>query len=113
MGFMIYCNNKGCRKEQEPFLDISDNEVYCSECGGQIKEVTIFAKTQMKAMGQIKRERKVQQAFSVSCGPCKLAATPTLVGKVLCCPKCKVEHVNLSKPMASAIKEYLRTIPKS
>ena len=110
---MVYCNNKGCGKEQEPLLDVSDNEVYCSECGGNIKEVTVFAKTQMRSMGQIKRERRVQQAFAVACSPCKLAATPMLIDKKLCCPKCKTEHTNISKPMIAAIKEYLKTIPRS
>ena len=54
MGFLVYCNNKGCGKEQEPLLDVSDNEAYCSECGGKVN-VTVFAKSQMKALGQVKR----------------------------------------------------------
>jgi len=111
MGFLVYCNNKGCGKEQEPLLDVSDNEAYCSECGGKVN-VTVFAKSQMKALGQVKRERRVQQAFAIKCEPCKLASTPMLVDNKLCCPKCKTEHANLSKPMQSAVKEYLRTIPK-
>jgi hypothetical protein len=108
MGFVVYCDNKGCGKMQEPLLDLTDNEVYCSECSGKISTMTPFAKTQMKSSGQIKRAKRTQQAFSLQCD-CGHAAQPKLLKDKLVCIKCEKEFDGLGAPRTHAIKEWLRS----
>ena len=113
MPFTIFCNNKGCGKEQQPYLDVASMNVHCAECGKVIPEVTIFAKNQMKAMGQVKKVQQVQQAFAVECQQCKRQAQPKLAQNKLVCPHCSKEHDELEKPYAYAIKQYLIAHPRS
>lgn len=115
MAFVIFCDNKGCKKpEQEPLLDVATNKVYCSECGGEIKSVTTFAKASMRGMGQVKREAKSQQAFSVKCNGCSKTNQPLLKKTLLLCPNCGREHDGIPKTYAHAIKQFLMTnVPKS
>ena len=113
MAFTIYCNNKGCGKEQQPFLDVASNDVYCAECGKVIPEVTIFTKNQMKAMGQVKRVQKTQTAFAVECQQCKRQQQPKVIKGKLTCPQCGDEHKHLDKPYAYAIKQFLNAFPRS
>lgn len=107
--FLIYCDRKGCGKDQEPLLDVSTNEVICSECGGEIKSVTSFTKVQMKSMGQIKRAEKKQQAFAVKCQGCNRMAAPniSLENKILC-SMCSVEILNLPKPFEQVIRSHIK-----
>ena len=108
--FSIYCDNKGCGKQQEPMLDLDTNEVICSECGKPIKCVTQFAKVQMRALGQIKRSGDRQKAFSVKCPHCEKEGQPKCGdGDKLLCSICGKELDHLSKPYKSAVLEYLRT----
>ncbi len=107
MPFMIYCNNKGCGKNTEPLLNIETNEAECVECGAIINSVTSFAKTQMKTMGQIKRDDKKQQAFSVQCKFCKKSVLPEVNGKIVLCSLCKNE-LNISIHYANLIKDKLK-----
>jgi ribosomal protein L34E len=108
MGFRIFCDQKGCRKEMEPALDKTDNKVYCTECGKEIHCVTEFAKNQMVSLGMVKRESKRQQAFSVRCNKCNKENPPTLKKDRLHCAHCDAEIEGLSAPFALAIKEFLR-----
>lgn len=113
MGFVMYCDNKGCGKSQEPYLDKETDQVYCAECGETIKNVTQFAKNSMRGMSQFKKTVKAQQAFSVKCESCSKTAQPKLLKKTLLCPHCGKEHKTLQAPYAHAIKEYLLSNPVS
>lgn len=113
MAFVMYCSNKGCGKETEPLLDLSSDEVFCSNCGKAIEAVTSFAKTSMKTLGQIKRAAKAQQAFSVVCANCKHQAQPKLESNLLVCPHCSRAHQNLAAPYVAVIKQYLLANPKT
>jgi len=111
--FVVYCDNKGCGKHQEPKLDLETNEAICAECGEPIKSVTEFAKTQMRALGQIRRDDKRQQAFAVKCDKCNTEGPPKLI-KVdkedkLVCFKCGKELDKLSAPYRQTVLEFLRT----
>lgn len=108
MPFTIRCNNKGCGKEQEPYLDVASMEVHCAECGKIMPDVTIFAKNQMKAMGQVKRLNRTQKAFPVECQTCTKMEQPILINGKLSCSFCKSEHTHLPAPYAYAIKQYLK-----
>jgi hypothetical protein len=108
MGFRIFCDNKGCRKEMEPVLDKADGKVYCTECAKEVHNMTEFAKNQMVSLGQVKREQKQQKAFSVKCEACKKENPPTMTKGKLYCVSCNTELTNLSAPFAQAIKEFLR-----
>jgi len=108
MPFSVYCDNKGCGKNTEPLLNLETNEAECVDCGGVIKSITSFAKIQLKSLGQIKRDDKKQQAFSVQCKACKKAAVPEInsEGTILCslC-KCKLD---ISGPYANLIRERFK-----
>ena len=109
MAFLIYCDNKGCGKDQEPLLDVLSDEVYCVECGKTIKSVTSFAKKQMKTLGQIRRDEKKQQAFAVKCNVCKKESPPTVEKNgMIVCSLCKNELIDLPKPFAQVIKNHFR-----
>ena len=101
----MFCNNKGCYKEQEPLLDIENNLVHCTECGLEIKDVSKFVKVQMQTIGQVKREI-VNQTFAVKCTECNKSATPKLEKGELVCKFC-AHKLELSGPYAYAIKQYL------
>jgi uncharacterized Zn finger protein (UPF0148 family) len=109
MGFLVYCDNKGCGKDQEPLLDLETNEVVCRECSKPIKSVTPFAKAQMKALGQIKRQTQRQEAFSVKCATCQKQGQPKLneQGQIIC-SFCRKEMTEIPKPFQQVIKTNLR-----
>ncbi|HLG28222.1 MAG TPA: hypothetical protein VI423_10590 [Paenisporosarcina sp.] len=113
--FVICCDNKKCGKSQEPLLDKVTNEVFCSECGSVITNVTEFAKNSMRSLSQFKRTTKTQQAFAVKCNGCNKTAQPklskTTAAMTLVCPHCGREHDGLQAPYAHAIKQYLLTNP--
>jgi NMD protein affecting ribosome stability and mRNA decay len=108
MGFNIQCDNKGCHKYQEPKLDVETNEALCDECGEPIKSVTIFAKTQMRHMGQIYRgAEKKQQAFAVTCKACNKHGRPKVANqKDLMCAFCGVE-LELAGPFKQTLLTFL------
>jgi ribosomal protein L34E len=105
MPFMMNCTNRGCGKHQSPVLDQKDNEVYCSECGGKIAQVSPFTKTQMKSLGQIKKPTK--SAYSVRCDKCRQEALPKIVNNALICSWCDNPHKNISAPFAILIKKAI------
>lgn len=85
MSFLMPCNNKGCGKTQAPYLNKKDNKVYCSECDGEIPNVSHFAKHQMKTLKQYKSEKK---SFAVRCDKCKKESRPTISKDELYCGEC-------------------------
>lgn len=109
MAYLVYCENKGCGKHQEPALDPDTNEVLCSNCGKDIKSISSFAKRQMKAMGLVKKASPKTQVFSVNCNSCKKTATPSLKDNKLACSNCSEELKNIPKPYEHAVREYLKT----
>lgn len=111
MGFIMYCDNKKCGKSQEPYLDKETDEVFCSECGNTITNVTQFAKNSMRGMSQFKKTVKAQQAFTVKCEGCSKMSQPKLHKNTLICPHCGKEHKTIQAPMAHAIKQYLISNP--
>jgi ribosomal protein L34E len=106
MAFLVYCDNKGCFKQQEPTLDIASNEVHCAECGGVIKSITSFAKAQMKSLGQIKKATK--KAYSIKCDSCSKQEVPVLDGDSLTCAACKKPLNNVSKEFKPLIIQHLK-----
>jgi ribosomal protein L34E len=106
MPFNMNCNNKGCGKWQTPFLDLKDNEVYCSDCGKVITPVSHFTKVQMKSLGQTRKPPK--SAYSVRCDKCKQEALPKLgLNKELVCSVCDNPHKNISVPFAILIRNAI------
>lgn len=112
--FRIYCDNKGCGKDMEPLLNINTNDVECTECGRAIKSITSFTKSQMKSIGQIKRDEKAKQAFSVQCRSCMKESAPKLGDKnEIRCSVCNHHLDYLSAPYAHAVREFLLTRQKN
>jgi len=124
MGFMTWCDNKGCRKQMEPVLDKDSNEIICTECNQPINSTTDFMKRQMVSLGQVKRADKPRQAWSVKCQACNREGSPELnsadekdannrVVVKLMCGHCKTELTELNKPFAEQVKQNLLTQRKN
>lgn len=106
MPFLTFCDNKGCMKHQTPLLDTETNEALCEECGRPIKNITEFAKRQMKSLGQTAK-KKTKSSFAVKCQKCSSEQTPSLNGDEFCCGRCG-EKLNIS----AAFERMLRTTLK-
>lgn len=105
--FRIHCTNKGCRKESEALLNTETNEVECAECGKNI-DVPSMTKVSMLGIGQIKRTKKSEKAFSVECKKCKKVSVPALNDdKDIVCGKCGLV-LDVSLPFANLIREKLK-----
>lgn len=108
MTFRVFCDQKGCRKEMFPVID-KQGKVYCTECDAEISNVTQFMKNQMVSLGQVKREQKKQQAFSVKCNSCLKENPPVLKKNELFCSSCGADMKHLPAPFAHGIKEFLKS----
>ena len=108
MGFHVFCDNKGCRKDKEPLLDVESDKVFCTECGNSINSITRFAKVQMKTLGQIKRNTGHQESFAVECTSCNKAARPIIDDDKLKCSFCNTEFKNLSKSYIQAFASFYK-----
>ena len=125
MGFRTYCDityvedgKEGkCREEMEPTIDKNTQEVFCA-CGRKMTNqncVTEFAKRQMLAMGQVRRDEQKRQAYSVKCSNCQKENPPALAkdNSTLLCPLCNAELSQLNKPFAQLIRDNLRAQKKA
>jgi hypothetical protein len=110
MGFSMPCNNKGCGKIQEPYLDVADDKVYCSLCDKEIVGITYFVKAQMKSNKQF-RQRQTK-SFAVKCQKCGKEDRPKLVGQDIVCTGCNKSLDHLSEPFKIMLREKLRTADK-
>lgn len=106
MAFSITCTNKGCFDTMEPRLDTNTDKVYCTSCGKEIKEVTIFTKTQMKALGQTLKNVQKTKAFSVACENCKRLTQPKPLKDKFFCRECGKE-MKIAPSFAAAIRTTL------
>lgn len=107
MAFIIQCDNRGCLQSQAALLDVESNEVTCAECGNVIKNVTHFAKIQLKSLGQTTKRVKSQQTYSVKCNNCSASGTPVLADNILKCKSCNKELTNLSSTFVTLLKNVL------
>jgi len=103
----MVCNNKGCGKQMEPYLDPKDDKVYCSACDKEMTNVTHFVKVQMKALKQFKQKNTI--SFGVKCQKCGKEDRPKVVGEDIVCPSCKKPHEHLSEPFKIMLREKLKT----
>lgn len=110
MPFSINCNNKGCGKQQEPYLNVKDDKVYCSLCDREIINISYFTKVQMKSLKQFKQKSPVP--FSVKCNKCDREDKPKLIKDDLVCSSCNKPLDNLSIPFKNMLKEKLKTPDK-
>lgn len=101
------CTNKGCGKIQEPYLDPTDDKVYCSLCDRELLNITHFVKIQMKMMKQFRQ--KAPKPFAVKCQSCKREEQPKVVGEDIVCPACGKKHDHLSEPFKIMLRDKLRT----
>ena len=110
MPLRTFCDNKGCRKEMAPVIDKATEIVYCTECGEPINTLTPFARRQLVSLGQVKKNEKRTQAWSVKCHECEKEGPPELdkAGDTLVCSYCKHELDKLSKPYAQVVKQNLQ-----
>lgn len=106
MGFLINCTNKGCGKQQEPFLDLQTNEVHCAECDGIIANISPFAKNQMRSNKQIRKSNP--QAFTIKCNLCKKEVIPKEVNNDIVCGSCNQPLKQLTSFFKSMLKENLK-----
>ena len=107
MAFLLNCDNKGCNKVSEAKLDVNSNQVICSECGGEIKNVSSFAKNQMKALGQTMKSAAKQKPYAVKCGNCDETDTPKLENNKIVCVKCGAPS-KMSAPFEKMLREHIK-----
>lgn len=110
MPFSLPCNNKGCGKIQEPYLDPQDNKVYCSLCDAEMLNITIFVKNQMKMNKQFRQ--KQNKPFSVKCQKCGKDDRPILKNQDLICSGCNKPLDHLSEPFKIMLRDKLKTTDK-
>lgn len=108
--FMTNCNNKGCGKFQEPYLDPKSNQVFCSLCNKEIQNISNFTKNQMKASKQFKKKQST--SFALTCKFCNLEARPILQKDDLICSNCKKLFSNVSPIFKNMLKDQLTKIDK-
>lgn len=105
---MMNCTNKGCGIQMEPFIDLKDNKVYCSQCEKELENVSHFTKTQMKALKQFKKKKII--SFSVKCQNCGKEERPNLVKQDIVCPACNKTHNHLSEPFKIVLRDKLKNV---
>lgn len=111
MAFSTFCTNKGCGKIQEPYIDPKTNQVFCSECDGEIVNITPFTKNQMKMNKQFKQKK--QTPFAVKCAKCGREERPKLTPKDdIVCGACGQSLDNLSPIFKNMLKDKLRSVDK-
>ena len=110
MPFSMICNNRGCGKQNEPYLDLKDDKVYCSLCNQEMTNVTSFTKIQMKSLKQFKT--KVVESFAVKCDKCGKEARPKIALDDIVCSGCNKPLDKLSIPFKNMLKEKLKTVCK-
>lgn len=108
MPFSTFCTNKGCGKIQEPYLDPQDNKVYCSECDGELANITQFTKHQMKMNKQFKQKKA--KPFAVKCVKCGKEERPKVEKGDIVCGICAKPMDNLSPIFKNMLKEKLKTV---
>lgn len=108
MAFSIVCSNRGCGDLMEPYLDPSDNKVYCSKCDKELVNVTHFVKSQMKQFKQFKPKKNT--SFAVKCKFCNTEERPLIKNKDVICPSCKKIHTHLSEPFKIMLLDNLKKI---
>lgn len=105
--FRTWCDNKGCMKEQTPALDVTTDEVVCAECNRPIRNITTFAKRQMKSMGQVTTKIKTRTPYAVKCAKCKTENTPLIEDDELTCARCHVV-LNVNKHFELMFKNAMK-----
>jgi Zn finger protein HypA/HybF involved in hydrogenase expression len=94
----------------EPYIDPTDDKVYCSLCDKEMPNVTHFTKVQMKSMKQYRQKKST--SFSVKCQSCGKEDRPNLVNNDIVCPGCNKPHAHLSEPFKIMLREKLKTVGK-
>lgn len=92
----------------EPYIDISNDKVYCSKCDGEMTNVTYFTKVQMKTLKQFKV--KTQKSFSVKCQSCGKEDRPILNKEDILCPSCKKPYSHLTESFKIMLRDKLKTV---
>lgn len=104
MTFKLECNNKGCGNLQDPYLDKDTNLVYCSVCGKEIKNISMFTKNSMRQNKQFRP--KIKKGYMVKC-PCGIEDTPKLIANQIICAACGKEQKQLTPPFIALLKTKL------
>lgn len=110
MPFSIVCTNKGCYKQNEPYIDPKTDKVHCSVCDGEIQNITHFAKVQMKTLKQYRV--KTATSFAIKCKYCSKEDRPVILNNDVVCSKCKKPMDQLSAPFKAMLKDKLKTVDK-
>lgn len=109
MNYRSFCDNKGCRKEMKPVVDKDTLLAYCTECGAQVNNISIFMRRQMMSEGQIRKLDKKKLAWAVKCEHCHKEGPPDLNDKnELICTFCNLVLNTVAKPFAEIMKVNIK-----
>jgi len=110
MPFLIECCNKGCGQLNTPYIDPETDKVFCSKCDGEIPNVSIFTKRQMKHLKQVRPKEK--KSFAIKCPHCKREDRPKVLNDEIVCVACSKIIDNISPFFKNMLKTQLQTIEK-
>ena len=104
MSIMIYCDNKNkkCGKESPAELKLEDKKqpeecgVFCTECGEEIKNVSVFTKRNLFFAKQVQQKSQPGESFAIRCEHCTNSRRPIVKDKKVFCQVCEKEIQNIS-----------------
>jgi ribosomal protein L34E len=109
MEYRSFCDNKGCHKEMRPVVNKETLEAFCTECGNQVNNISIFMRRQMASYDQVQRNEKKRMPWSMMCKSCNKEGPPELDkdGKKLNCSFCGKELENVARPFYEMVRTNL------
>ncbi len=110
MPFNMFCANKACHKQMEPYIDLKTDKIFCSVCDVEIPNVNYFTKFQMRSLKQIKPKSTI--SYSVKCSLCFKEGRPVILKNDIVCLGCKKPLTHLSIPFKNMLKDKLKDIGK-
>lgn len=108
MSIMIFCDNKisedkRCGKESAAVLKMEDKkepedcQVFCTECGLELKNVNKFTKRNLYFSKQVQQTSQPGEAYAMHCVKCQNSRRPLVKDKKLYCQSCSAEMTNVSE----------------
>lgn len=85
---LLQCQNKGCVQLNEAKLDMSTDQVICSECGKPIENISVFAKRTLKQVGQVIRTSN--SPWQKQCLKCNVLRDLVVSGEEALCKVCRM-----------------------
>ena len=107
---LLTCTTKGCLNLTEAKLDLTDNKVYCDDCGNEIANVTEYTKKALKSIGQVIRH-KHKEAFQTFCKNCNTSRSLYVKDDKAYCKSCDYQ-IQVTPAFLHGLKLHLEAKEK-